>query len=79
MAADPDHVPTDGMADPARWPALRNQSLAARCGTQLVSATSVYFQVIGMDQHFAKPSFVKLICLRSRPAGRCFALLATRR
>jgi hypothetical protein len=51
-AADPDHLVTDRVADPARWPAFRYQPQALRSSSLLAPAATVDLVLIGMDQHF---------------------------
>jgi hypothetical protein len=52
VTADPDHLVTDRVADPARWPAVRDQPMASRSVSLLAPTATVDLVLVGMDQQF---------------------------
>jgi hypothetical protein len=81
VAAEPDHLAPQGAAEVPRswrWTGLRSHSLAAQLFALLAPATPFELSVIRVHQHFLF-LFLNCLCLRNRPAGRCYALRWLRR
>jgi hypothetical protein len=55
VAADPDHVATDGAANLPRRPTFSDLSQALRSSSLLAPAATVDVVLVGMDQHLLFP------------------------